>query len=165
MSKEIEAKAWSGWLMLVVEVVLVGAAALLVWHNVEGPPAAIWIVPVVVLGILAALVACGFFIIEPNGSKVMLLFGSYKGTVKQSGFQWMNPFLTKRAVSRVSCGTSWSRVIQQGSQFNIRPPATESSPSQRWEGRGTSPRRGPQPGSIRNLKRVLLPAGGGSQVP
>ncbi len=99
MSKEIEAKAWSGWLMLVVEALLVGAAALLLWANADGPPMAIWIVPVVVLGILAALGASGFFIVEPNGSKVLLLFGSYKGTVKQSGFQWMNPFLTKRGVS------------------------------------------------------------------
>jgi hypothetical protein len=99
MSKEIDAKAVSGWVMLVVEVLLVGAAAFLLWANAEGPPMAILIVPVVVLGILAALVAPGFFIIEPNGSKVMLLFGSYKGTVKQSGFQWMNPFLTKRPVS------------------------------------------------------------------
>jgi len=99
MSKEILAKTWSGWLMLIVEVVLAGAAALLVWANVEGPPTAIWIVPVVVLGILFVLGAWGFFIVEPNGSKVLLLFGSYKGTVKQSGFQWMNPFLSKRTVS------------------------------------------------------------------
>ena len=37
--------------------------------------------------------------VEPNGSKVLLLFGSYKGTVKKTGFQWVNPFNTKRRVS------------------------------------------------------------------
>ncbi len=36
---------------------------------------------------------------EPNGSQVLLLFGSYVGTVKDSGFHWANPFYTKRKVS------------------------------------------------------------------
>jgi regulator of protease activity HflC (stomatin/prohibitin superfamily) len=99
MSKEIEVKAWSGWLMLAVEVVLVGAAALLIWGNAHGPARASWIVPVVVLGILALLLLCGLFIVEPNGSRVLLLFGRYKGTVKQNGFHWTNPFMSVRSVS------------------------------------------------------------------
>ncbi len=46
-----------------------------------------------------SLLLAGFFIVEPNGSKVLLLFGSYKGTAKKSGFHWANPFLSKRALS------------------------------------------------------------------
>ncbi len=46
------------------------------------------------------LISIGFFIVEPNGSKVVLLFGSYKGTVKQAGFHWWNPFMVQRPVSR-----------------------------------------------------------------
>ena len=34
----------------------------------------------------------GFFFINPNGSAVMTLFGEYKGTVRQNGFYWVNPF-------------------------------------------------------------------------
>lgn len=41
----------------------------------------------------------GFFVVEPNGSKVLILFGSYKGTVRDSGFYWTNPFMSKRSVS------------------------------------------------------------------
>jgi regulator of protease activity HflC (stomatin/prohibitin superfamily) len=41
----------------------------------------------------------GFFIVEPNGSRVMLLFGTYKGTVRKNGFYWSNPFMSKRPVS------------------------------------------------------------------
>lgn len=41
----------------------------------------------------------GFFIVEPNGSKVLVLFGTYKGTVKHNGFYWANPSMTKRGVS------------------------------------------------------------------
>lgn len=41
----------------------------------------------------------GFFIVEPNKAMVLLLFGDYKGTVKSSGFFWVNPFMTKKKIS------------------------------------------------------------------
>lgn len=41
----------------------------------------------------------GFLIINPNESSVLVLFGAYKGTIKQNGFFWVNPFLTKKRVS------------------------------------------------------------------
>ena len=41
----------------------------------------------------------GFFFINPNSSRVITLFGKYKGTVKDNGFFWANPFFTKKAVS------------------------------------------------------------------
>ena len=41
----------------------------------------------------------GFFIIHPNEAKALVLFGTYKGTVKQDGFWWANPFMTKQAIS------------------------------------------------------------------
>ncbi len=53
------------------------------------------------LGLLLAwiLTIVGFFVVEPNGSKVLLLFGRYVGTVKAAGFHWTNPFNTKRNLS------------------------------------------------------------------
>jgi len=41
----------------------------------------------------------GFFIINPNGSRVLSLFGAYKGTVKDNGFFWENPFFTRKSIS------------------------------------------------------------------
>jgi regulator of protease activity HflC (stomatin/prohibitin superfamily) len=41
----------------------------------------------------------GFFIVEPNKAMVLLLFGDYKGTVKASGFFWVNTFMTKKKIS------------------------------------------------------------------
>ncbi len=41
----------------------------------------------------------GFFIVNPNSSKVMVLFGAYKGTVKNNGFFWANPFYTRQRIS------------------------------------------------------------------
>ncbi|GAB5523821.1 MAG: SPFH domain-containing protein [Roseivirga sp.] len=41
----------------------------------------------------------GFFIINPNTSRVMIFFGDYRGTIKDNGFYWVNPFFVKRKVS------------------------------------------------------------------
>jgi hypothetical protein len=37
----------------------------------------------------------GFIVIQPNESKVLILFGKYTGTVRDSGFWWVNPFTSK----------------------------------------------------------------------
>jgi regulator of protease activity HflC (stomatin/prohibitin superfamily) len=41
----------------------------------------------------------GFVLVNPNGSRVLLLFGKYVGTVKKNGFYWVNPFFTKKKIS------------------------------------------------------------------
>ena len=41
----------------------------------------------------------GLTVINPNESSVVTLFGSYKGTVKENGFFWMNPFYVKKKIS------------------------------------------------------------------
>lgn len=51
------------------------------------------------LVIVFILVLPGFFAIDPNGSRVITLFGKYKGTVKDNGFFWANPFFTKKNIS------------------------------------------------------------------
>ncbi|SDS79339.1 SPFH domain-containing protein [Winogradskyella sediminis] len=53
-----------------------------------------------VFGIIIALIlAFGFLMVQPNGSRVLLLFGKYVGTVKKNGFYWVNPFFTKKKIS------------------------------------------------------------------
>ncbi|WP_299103274.1 SPFH domain-containing protein [uncultured Winogradskyella sp.] len=53
-----------------------------------------------IFGIVAALVlAFGFLMVQPNGSRVLLLFGKYVGTVKKNGFYWVNPFYSKKKIS------------------------------------------------------------------
>ena len=41
----------------------------------------------------------GFMQIEPNEARVMVFFGEYKGTVKDNGFFWVNPFYTKKKLT------------------------------------------------------------------
>lgn len=50
-------------------------------------------IPVALVGLF------GFMAIAPNDSRVLLLFGEYRGTVKDSGFFWVNPFYSKKKVS------------------------------------------------------------------
>ncbi|WCO00773.1 SPFH domain-containing protein [Psychroserpens ponticola] len=48
---------------------------------------------------IAIIIAPGFIMVQPNGSRVLLLFGKYVGTVKKNGFYWVNPFYTKKKIS------------------------------------------------------------------
>lgn len=49
--------------------------------------------------LIFVLLAKGFIVIGPNSSKVLLLFGDYKGSIKQSGLFWVNPFYNKTSLS------------------------------------------------------------------
>jgi regulator of protease activity HflC (stomatin/prohibitin superfamily) len=49
--------------------------------------------------IVSSICFGGLFIVNPGDAKALILFGSYKGTVKRAGFWFANPFLTKRKIS------------------------------------------------------------------
>src|SRR5690606_15553799 len=57
------------------------------------------IAPPVVVGGLALFCLAGLYMVEPNQSAVLSLFGRYVGTVHDNGLRWNNPFFTKRKVS------------------------------------------------------------------
>jgi regulator of protease activity HflC (stomatin/prohibitin superfamily) len=91
------ARAANGWLMLLVVLGLLAAAFVLVARFREGG------VPGVLAGVgaftLAVVLACGFFTLQPNEAAVLILFGAYKGTVRDSGFFFTNPFNKKLKIS------------------------------------------------------------------
>ncbi len=61
------------------------------------------IIPLVIVGVLMIpviiVMMAGLFMVNPNESKVLQLFGKYVGTVSDSGLRWANPFYGKKAVS------------------------------------------------------------------
>ncbi len=59
---------------------------------------AIWL-GVLLLAFSLLLIAPGFIAVEPNSSRVLTLFGAYVGSVKESGFFFVNPFFTRKKVS------------------------------------------------------------------
>ena len=97
MSQEREINALNGWVMVLVALLLIfGGVGLLVMSNshvsYRGDPDAV----LVIFGLSAIAFGSfhffGFFTLQPNEAQVLVLFGSYKGTVRQSGFHWTNPF-------------------------------------------------------------------------
>ncbi len=62
--------------------------------------AAVNIIPIlIVLCVLIIIfIVKGFIIVDPNDSFVLTLFGEYKGTLKQSGFGWINPFFKRKLI-------------------------------------------------------------------
>ncbi|AUC14293.1 hypothetical protein BTO06_03660 [Tenacibaculum sp. SZ-18] len=52
-----------------------------------------------IITFIALVLSFGFILVNPNTSKVVLLFGKYIGTIKQNGLYWANPFYTKRKIS------------------------------------------------------------------
>jgi regulator of protease activity HflC (stomatin/prohibitin superfamily) len=57
------------------------------------------VVPSGLLFLVAMVGLGGLIVVEPNEAKVLLLFGRYKGTVKEDGWWWVNPFMTKKKIS------------------------------------------------------------------
>jgi regulator of protease activity HflC (stomatin/prohibitin superfamily) len=56
-------------------------------------------IPAVACLVFLVVFLTGFFVVEPNRSKVLVLFGTYRGTAREPGFYWTNPFTRKKAVS------------------------------------------------------------------
>ena len=87
-----------GWsqLMLVLGMLLLGLILIAIAALRENPVPILGAVPL----ILAAIVtATGFITLQPNEAVVLLLFGEYKGTARESGFFWANPLFTKKKIS------------------------------------------------------------------
>src|SRR5688572_18475109 len=104
-SQEKPIKAASGWVMLLVVIALFIGSVVLFIAGCKGATKPNssgwgWFILLGVLTVTLASIACkGFFTQEPNWARVLLLFGSYRGTVRDSGFFWINPFYTKQWVS------------------------------------------------------------------
>jgi regulator of protease activity HflC (stomatin/prohibitin superfamily) len=78
-------------------VALLATVAGLIWAAGRG--AVPLIVPAVVLLVVEAILLAGVFTVSPNQGRVLQLFGAYRGTAREPGLRWANPFYSKRAVS------------------------------------------------------------------
>ena len=96
--KEKTIQVFPGMPMLLLNIAMFAGSIYLMFHA-EKTNNGNWMIAAIVLLLVWCLHLPGFFVVEPNGSKVLLLFGKYVGTVKQDGFHWTNPFRTKRNLS------------------------------------------------------------------
>jgi len=69
---------------------------LIVWFFFQGSRG---IVTGCMMNVVWILLLVGFTKLEPNEAMVMIFFGKYKGVLKETGFFWVNPFMTKKKLS------------------------------------------------------------------
>lgn len=95
---ETRARAVNGYFALVIQIALIAFLALmLIEMIVTKEPRYLWyFVPLL---IVSGLMMSGFFVVQPNEARVLVLFGKYIGSVRTDGFWWANPFAVKRHVS------------------------------------------------------------------
>lgn len=91
MKQEIIVKPISGYLALLMALLLLSGSIAGFVNEIA------WLGTI--LMILSIFTSIGFTVVNPNGSCVMVLFGAYKGTIRENGFFWVNPFYLKRSIS------------------------------------------------------------------
>ena len=81
----------NGYIMLTVFFIILGVSLYMILAQLN-----LWFI----IGFVIALFMLpGFIMVQPNNSRVLLLFGKYIGSVKRNGFYWVNPFYTKTKIS------------------------------------------------------------------
>jgi regulator of protease activity HflC (stomatin/prohibitin superfamily) len=91
MKQEFTKKPMSGYLGTLMAFIFLGGSIAGFAFNI------IWLG--VVLVVLFVFTTIGFKVVNPNSSLVMVLFGAYRGTIKENGFFWVNPFYVTRHIS------------------------------------------------------------------
>src|SRR5262245_43968400 len=87
---EREVDATSGWPMLFIGLaLLIGGVAFLIFGPGIPP---VRVLATIVFEVFVIVMLAGLFSLQPNEARVLILFGSYMGTVRKSGFHWANPF-------------------------------------------------------------------------
>jgi regulator of protease activity HflC (stomatin/prohibitin superfamily) len=95
---ETTAKRINGYLAVLIQFILLAANAYLIYYIAESrAPVYLW--GEIPLFIASIIFAPGFFVVQPNEARVLVLFGKYIGTVRDSGFWYANPFAIKKHVS------------------------------------------------------------------
>ena len=131
MSVEKKAHAASGWVMLVVvfagfvlsTYAFVRGVMFLTAADDLGLPAPALGFVLLFGGIVGWLVfsvlANGFFTIQPGQARVCVLFGDYKGTVRDEGLRWANPFYSRGLGASSSSDSGLAEISEGGMNFSF----------------------------------------------
>lgn len=98
MIREIKRDALPGIPILLVLIAVLLASPIVLVRAATHASAAQAIAAGVVF-VAAGILVAGVFTVSPNQGRVLQLFGAYRGTAREPGLRWANPFYTKRAVS------------------------------------------------------------------
>lgn len=124
--QEIRFQARSGWPILAT-----GLIALPVIVSLIMNPDVFTISTAITLIVAIVISLFGFQAVPPNGARILLLFGNYKGTIRDSGFFWVNPFYSKRKISlRIRNFETGSQIQQEvrNQAGQVITPASRTAP-------------------------------------
>ena len=105
--KQNQNKVYSGWkangflALILILVALIGGTALAIYgsYAFRYPLDTIAAIVGAVLAFVGFISLFGFVMLEPNEARVLLFFGKYRGNLIESGFWWINPFMSKKQIS------------------------------------------------------------------
>lgn len=126
MSTERVVTVMRGAAMLPVTVILGLGSAALLWYSMtagagaDGEPGWVTFVAGLLVMGLFILTLPGYFTLQPNESRVLVLFGTYRGTVREGGFHWANPFYSNATAgtppdTAESAASKWAKAGKKGS--------------------------------------------------
>ena len=96
--KEIQGRTISG-LTMVITLIILALISVFLFIFGAGSNSPLFIIMGVIGNVSWLFCTGGFFTLQPNEAAALVLFGDYKGTVKDAGWHWANPFFTKNRVS------------------------------------------------------------------
>ena len=100
MHTERRIKTTTGWGPLFVSLLLIVATIVgLIWSI--GEKSTLTLIGSLIGLFLGILTLAGLFVINPNEAVALLLFGAYRGTSKDNGLRWANPFYSKLKLSLI----------------------------------------------------------------
>ncbi|MEU9053001.1 SPFH domain-containing protein [Streptomyces sp. NPDC048384] len=100
--REFTAHSIGGGVALLLGLVglLAGAGLIVSTAAVSGGGAkAVLIIAGVLVAVAAVLAMCGLNMVAPGEARVVQLFGRYRGTIREDGLRWVNPFTSRTKIS------------------------------------------------------------------
>jgi regulator of protease activity HflC (stomatin/prohibitin superfamily) len=114
LNKERTVRVQNGWVMVMFLFALLLCDFCLLLYSIgagvqaQGHPYVVLLIPTLLMFPVWIILVTGFFTLQPNEARVLVLFGKYVGTVRQSGFHWGNPFYSN--------GQTISALAQQSAE-------------------------------------------------
>lgn len=122
VNRERQVKVFNGWVMLPVAIILMlGGVAMFIYslaagfRELEHPYWGLF-ASSFLIELAGIIIAKGFFTLQPNEARVLILFGAYEGTVRVSGFHWGNPFYANGRRQPIGTAPAAGGAVGQGAQ-------------------------------------------------
>jgi regulator of protease activity HflC (stomatin/prohibitin superfamily) len=98
-SREVRASTNSGYLMLMIALVLLAFGVTLIMRLANDLGGGADVIGAALAMFAVVLILSGFYLINPNEAAAIQLFGTYKGTDRETGLRWVLPWYSKKKIS------------------------------------------------------------------